>query len=348
MEYKEIKRKKLYDLVWSVPMTTLSKQFNMKSTYLKKICVDFNIPTPTSGYWLKLKHGKLVEKNALYGDFELIINLETSNNVQRKSLIKVPSKLLNPHEMVVIAKKDLLNKEGSHWHRAKGMVTTSKGVLNITVTPKLVLRALIFMDTFIKLAMQRGHTISYKVHYGTIISVYGIDSPIYLREKNKRVIEKDNSLWKDTVLVPIGMLAFKRDDYPSKEWHDSKNIKLEDKIPSILKYFEEKAIQEKVDDIKRELRREEQERQQKIEDDIKEVRENEIKKLNQLLEDAERFRKAKRLRTYINAKRENARKNNYPETSLVDWLEWANAKAEWLDPITSKKDPILGDYIDFK
>ena len=46
MEHKEITRKQLYDLVWSIPMVTLSKQFNVKSTYLKKSCIDFIIPTP--------------------------------------------------------------------------------------------------------------------------------------------------------------------------------------------------------------------------------------------------------------------------------------------------------------
>src|SRR5690606_13465667 len=122
-------------------------------------------------------------------------------------ILKVPKKLSKPDDLVTIAKKDLLGKEISHWHRAKGMVTTSKGILNITVTPKLVSRALIFMDTFIKLAKQRGHTISHKEHYGTIITVYGIESTIYLREKSKRIIIKNNGLWNETELVPIGELV---------------------------------------------------------------------------------------------------------------------------------------------
>ncbi|MFD0990479.1 hypothetical protein ACFQ1R_10255 [Mariniflexile jejuense] len=228
------------------------------------------------------------------------------------------------------------------------MVTTSEGVLNITVTPKLVTRALIFMDTFIKLAKQRGHNISFKAHYGTIISVYGIDSIIYLREKNKRIITKNNGSWKETELVPIGELVFKRDDYPRREWSDSKKVKLEAKIPDIMQYFEEQAMQERANDIERELRREEQQRQQKIEEEIKQIRKNEIEKLNQLLEDSTPYRKAVQLRTFITAKRENALRNNNLDASLEDWIEWAYAKADWLDPVTSRKDDILGDYDDYK
>jgi len=348
MEYKEITRKQLYDFVWSVPMTTLSKQFNVKSADLKKLCIGFDIPTPNNGYWSKLKHGKNIEKSVLQGDFNIVIKLDVLKEAINKPMFNVPEKLLKPVDLVVLAKKDLSGKELSHWHRVQGMVTTSEGVLNITVTPKLVSRALIFMDTFIKLAKQHGHSISFKAHYGTIISVYGVDSTIFLREKNKRIITKNNGSWNETELVPIGELVFKRDDYPRKEWSDSKNIKLEAKIPDIMQYFEEQAMQERAYDIERELRRKEQERQQKIEEEIKQITTNEIEKFNLLHEDSTRYRKAEQLRVFINAKRENAIRNNYLDTSLENWIEWVNAKADWLDPITSKKDSILGDYEDYK
>ncbi|WP_111308678.1 hypothetical protein [Confluentibacter sediminis] len=348
MEYKEITRKQLYDLVWSAPMITLSKQLNVNSAYLKKLCVDFDIPTPSIGYWSKLKHGKNTEKSLLQGDFNIAIKLDVVKKAINKIALKVPEKLLKPDELVAIAKKDLSGKEISHWHRAKGMVTTSKGVLNITVTPKLVTRALIFMDIFIKLAKERGFKIWFKNYYGTVISIQGIDSPIYLREKNKRVVVKNNSGWNETKLVPIGELVLKRDDYPRMEWHDSKNIKLEAKIPDILKYFEEQAIKEKADEIKREIRRKEQERQQKIEDDIKQLRENEIEKFNHFYENTKRYRKAVNLRAFVNAKKEYAIKTNTLDKAIENWIEWANAKADWLDPIISKKDDILGDYDDYK
>ncbi|PKQ45966.1 hypothetical protein [Confluentibacter flavum] len=348
MNYKEITRKKLYDFVWSIPKTTLSKQLNVKASHIKKVCIDFDIPTPKNGYWSKLKHGKKIEKSLLQGDFNKVIKLEINKQAKSKPILKVPKKLSKPDDLVTIAKKDLSGKEISHWHRAKGMVTTSKGILNITVTPKLVSRSLIFMDTFIKLAKQRGHTISHKEHYGTIITVYGIESTIYLREKSKRIIIKNNGLWNETELVPIGELVFKRDDYPDKEWYDSKKVKLEAKIPDIIQYFEEQAMQERANDIERELRREQQQRQQKIEEEIKQIRKNEIEKFNRLHEDSSRYRKAEQIRAFINAKRENAIRNNYLDASLENWIEWAKAKADWLDPIISKKDDTLGEYDDYK
>ncbi|MBP0902933.1 hypothetical protein ACFSKN_07930 [Mariniflexile gromovii] len=125
-------------------------------------------------------------------------------------------------------------------------------------------------------------------------------------------------------------------------------MKLEAKIPDIMQYFEEQAMQERANDIERELRRAEQQRQQQIEEEIKQIRKNEIEKFNQLLENSTRYRKAEELRAFITAKRENALRNNNLDASLENWIEWANAKADWLDPIISKKDESLGEYDDYK
>ncbi|MFD0990478.1 hypothetical protein ACFQ1R_10250 [Mariniflexile jejuense] len=120
MEYKKITRKQLYNLVWSTPITTLSKQFNVKSSNIKKSCLDFDIPTPQNGYWSKLKHGKKVEKSLLKNDFDLVIKLDLIKDATSTLVFKVPQKLLKPDDLVALAKKDLSGKEISHWHRRKG------------------------------------------------------------------------------------------------------------------------------------------------------------------------------------------------------------------------------------
>lgn len=347
MEHTVLTRKHLFDLVWSSPMIKLSEQLDIKSASINKLCAEFNIPMPIVGYWSKLRHGKKMEKPVLKGDFNKVIDLKIIKEVKIRHELKVPGKLLKPDELVIKAKKDLSGKEISHWHTAKGMVTTSKGVLNITVTPKLVKRALIFMDLFIKLAKKRGFKIWFKDYYGTVISIYGIDSPIYLREKNKRIIVKNNNGWNETELIPIGELVFKRDDYPRKEWSDTKNIKLENKIPDIIKYLEEQAIKERDYNIELERRRKERKRQEKIEEDIREIRNNEIKKFNSLYENFNRHRKANDLRAFVNAKKNYAIKTNATDKVLENWIEWAYEKADWIDPIISRKDKILGYYEDY-
>jgi len=58
-------RKELYDLVWSEPMLSLSKKYNITGTGLAKACQKANIPVPERGYWNKLKAGKKASKTPL-------------------------------------------------------------------------------------------------------------------------------------------------------------------------------------------------------------------------------------------------------------------------------------------
>jgi hypothetical protein len=66
----KLTRKELYDLVWSEPMTTICKRFEISDNGLRKHCKLMNIPTPHNGYWAKLQYGKEVEKTPLPNDYE--------------------------------------------------------------------------------------------------------------------------------------------------------------------------------------------------------------------------------------------------------------------------------------
>ncbi|MTD93913.1 hypothetical protein GIW81_06135 [Hyphomicrobium sp. xq] len=49
-----VSRQELYELVWSSPMTTVAKQFEVSSSYLARVCAALNVPRPGRGYWAKL------------------------------------------------------------------------------------------------------------------------------------------------------------------------------------------------------------------------------------------------------------------------------------------------------
>ena len=48
-----IGRKKLYEKVWSFPLTQLCKEYNLSDNGLRKVCIKHNIPLPVAGYWSK-------------------------------------------------------------------------------------------------------------------------------------------------------------------------------------------------------------------------------------------------------------------------------------------------------
>lgn len=51
-------REEMYDLVWSVPMRTLARQFGISDVALRKRCQKAAVPTPPAGYWTQLRIGK--------------------------------------------------------------------------------------------------------------------------------------------------------------------------------------------------------------------------------------------------------------------------------------------------
>src|SRR5262249_53158606 len=60
-----MKRAALYALVWERPVTQVARSFGMSDVGLRKLCAKHGIPTPPSGYWTKLAHGKQVIQTPL-------------------------------------------------------------------------------------------------------------------------------------------------------------------------------------------------------------------------------------------------------------------------------------------
>ena len=49
------------------------------------------------------------------------------------------------------------------------------------------------------------------------------------------------------------------------------------------------------------------------------------------------------IRKYVEAKKEKAQNENTLDQETQEWINWANDKADWLDPLINKPDEILDD-----
>lgn len=59
-------RQKLFDEVWTTPVTTLAKSYGLSDVGLRKICIALDVPLPPRGHWQKLAAGKSIPKPALH------------------------------------------------------------------------------------------------------------------------------------------------------------------------------------------------------------------------------------------------------------------------------------------
>ena len=362
MENTILTRQELYDLVWENPLSKLAKKYNLSDNGLRKICKKLDIPLPKNGYWQKIQYNKKVSKEKLpvNNAVETSITLKFSDNAETiingienelnqltkeikselKETIIFPEKLTRPNQLIIDAKNDLKIKEPSYYYNIKGLLNTSTGILNITVAPQNVKRALLFMDIFIKAVQKRGHNVITKE--GTKVEIDTVQLSIGLRERLKRTVVKGKH-WDSTELNPSGILSLRLDAYPAVEWTDTNTTKLEDKIPNIIAKLELQAVLEKKEAIEREIRHIEYERQRKIEQDFKARKEQEIIKTKKLFSDAEKFDKATLYRNYIVATEQKAIQENNLTEELKEWVKWANEKADWFDPFTNKEDELHND-----
>ena len=362
MENTTLTRQELYDLVWENPLSKLAKKYNLSDNGLRKVCKKLDIPLPKNGYWQKIQYNKKVNKEKLSvnsivensitlkfrDNSETIINgIESELNQLTKEIkselketIIFPEKLTRPLQLISDAKNDLKTKEPSYYHNIKGLLNTSPGVLNITVAPQSVKRALLFMDIFIKAIQKRGHQIILKE--GTKVVIDDVLLDIGVRERLKRTIVKGTH-WDTTELNPSNILSLRLDTYPPVEWTDTNTSKLEDKIPNIIAKLELQAVKEKKQAIEREIRHLEYERQRKIEQEFKARKEQEIIKTKKLFSDAEKFDKATIYRNFIAATEQKAIKENNLTDEIKEWIKWAKEKADWFDPFTNKEDELLND-----
>jgi len=364
-ESKKISRQELYDLVWSKPMTTLAKEYKISDNGLRKICKKLDIPLPQLGHWQKLQYGKKVKTIPLPKKFtgEEIITLnerkeenDYGNNVisEYHKLLKqitadssltfnVPDRLVNPDKLIIEAKNDFDSRKHEKYAVYRGIMSTSSGIVSVSVAPKNINRALRIMDKIIKLLKLRGHNVIVKENT-TYAVVKGEEIKIRLREKLKKVVTKHEKYsWNNTEYITSDILSFKIDEYPEKEFNDSSNQMLEEQLPKILTKLELVSEKLKKDREERENWQREYRKKLEAEEAIKKRKITEIENFKKLLRESERCKKAVDLRNYIKQIENNAIRDNNLSEELINWINWANNKADWYDPITRKTDELLNE-----
>jgi len=357
MNQVKLTREELYQLVWSQSMVSLAKKFQISDNGLRKTCIRWNIPLPNAGHWVKLQFGKKVQKKPLParlgGGNEIILVQRSENDTTDPALsalanrteeikkdkrlnLDTPAKLISPHNLIIEVRDALRSDKPGRQYNYIGVVFSRKAI-DIRVSPQLINRALLFLDTLIKALIARGHEVSTRNDFAYAI-VNGQDFKICIKEKMKKVVIKDG--WDRTELHPTGMLTFTIDHFTIREWKDGKHP-LEYYIPQIIAKLEIAS-----DEINKEHERQrlhfealrEKERLAKAEIEKKVA---ELKRFKNLLKDSKRWNKANLLRQYIDAV-ENYSAANSQIGDIQDWLNWARKKADWYDPLINGKDDLLG------
>ena len=357
-------RQALYELVWSEPVTTIIKRYNIKYSGFRKICVDMAIPLPKAGHWEKIRASKIVPIEPLPSDYkgklevvltparndeentELTISPDAllQKEIERKfsSQLKVPGRLKDPDKLIAAAQTTLEMQKPSAYGNDKGLVTCQYNGLDISVSSKNIGRALRFMDTLIKLLRLRGHEIIVR-NRETYAVIEGQEIQITLREKLKRTMVPTKYSWSEAEYSLTGVLAFRMHIFlHDVEWKDGR-IPLEDQLAKILAKMEFRAKEHKERKLVWKKEREEEEELERLKREYEGRKVTELSNFKGLLRESRHWHDLVMLRNYIDAVETHATNNDQLDGDRKKWIDWARKKIEWYDPFLQGDDELLKD-----
>lgn len=280
---------------------------------------------------------------------------ETCSQIQVKSQLRNPDKLITEHkeEAVYRKKRDRALQQASfnthYYNITKNKYRDNKAMLPIYVSEANMNRAYRILDALINaIDGMEGYT-SVSQESGKDKAYFVLMRTYFNFEMSEEKCKKRRSSDEGEAPPPL-VLSLQAENwcyssiqYPL-EYKDSESGPLEEQVGKIILEMFQTAnkilIEEKLIDRQREREIEESRRQRRLEL----MRKGELEEVELLQLAASDWEKAQRIRNfadYMEAKTNEVVDEGEKE-KLLKWLEWARDKADWLDPLTNKEDELLG------
>ena len=375
-----VSREALYEEVWSDPATVVAPRYGLSDVGLLKACKKLRIPVPGRGYWAKVKADRPTQKSPLpalaagaktagptpLSEEEAALRARVQDALlqtrQSQPPISVPSELVDPHALVRAAAARLRQRDG--WDHPAGVRSAPKEVLDIQVTRNSLDRALRLMDTLLKALEPSAFTAQVDAAKGQTLLVGGSTTlPISIVEQVTRTSHtptraevRARDRYYDSIRTaargeypdipqfdwhPTGRLTLTVGAWPSRKWNDTERSLIDARLGGIVATIVGLAKEKRA-------KEDEQERHQRAYEEALarheaqvRARNHEHRKLRSLFRDASRFQRANRLREFIAAVENRARQDGELTSEKEQWIAWASAKADWVDPLVGRRDPIL-------
>ena len=161
-------REKLYEEVWTRPVTQLAKQVGVSDVALAKICRKLNVPVPARGYWARVAAGYSPKRPALPTATATTPQSHVFRRCQAPEgaiaptiteddapSVTVAPTLEDPHRLIRTSRAYLQRAAKEYDSR----VRPTTQVLDIAVGETTLDRALRVMDALLKAVEERGHRV---------------------------------------------------------------------------------------------------------------------------------------------------------------------------------------------
>ena len=338
-------------MVWSRPMTAVAKELGFSGAAVAKWCERMGVPRPGRGYWARVASGARVKRPSLPpAGWETPASVTLApprkpeacepaeeTDLVREALCRLPESILVParatrsHPLVERARTVLRAGRVDHSGRLRNRMEEH---LAVSVTPSLLSRALRIMDALIKALARQGWNVSVsRSPWGTNactteVAILGESIRFTLTERRLH--------------GSIPRLEFEIHSYTGelqRVWRDDRRGSLEAHLADFVRGLVRVADLER----RRTLERAEEER---LRQEVLRARDEEQRRqrlerarFKSLESAAVNWRRAARLRAFLDAL-ETAHAQAGPLTpELVEWLAWARDQATRIDPFSDPRFP---------
>jgi hypothetical protein len=176
--HQDFEREKLYEEIWSEPVSKVSKRYEISDVGLRKICVSLDIPVPPRGYWEKLAAGKAVKKPSLPAtkgattyrrsvfknpqDDELSLRTQAriDEDAARAPDVPTVSMRTSIDECLPLVKRMAKKLEGKHRDSRAWPYCDGAGLMRVAVSQQNSLRALLVLNMLLETLTGAGYTLS--------------------------------------------------------------------------------------------------------------------------------------------------------------------------------------------
>lgn len=365
-----VSREQLYALVWETPMSRLSEQFWLSGNGLAKICRRLDVPYPPRGWWAKKAAGHKVRQVPLLSpkpgtpDIVRIVPRERSPADRGTELarfretvggIAVPERLGRAHPVIARWRAERQRQREQGARERDPWMRRALVVPDFTEAEKRCHRAL---HALLNALEKAGATIADADKKGHVfVTVAGERIELEIREKLKQVkrpLNDDEKRWYSdhdrlvTELVGTGRLHVVIHTWTGRgfrrEWLESERHPIDRMLPDVAATLlalgphlaEERRKREEQARIAEERRREAEEARRRARRDA-----NRWRRLVEFAGAAEEVRQVRALVLRLRAKGSTV--EEVGGRSVADWLDWAEARANALDPLERGAAALFAD-----
>jgi hypothetical protein len=247
--------------------------------------------------------------------------------------LNFPKRLLNPH-YITKNTQSLVLDNGKFWRDRKTFYISYYG------NKAFAYRILLLTEFLVRFLEFNNYIFKIDRNGDIYCDIKGIEIHFSFRQAMKRVLDNSGTYESykkeetDKIVFQMYQHSYKR-----KEWADTPNIKLEDKMLHIIAYTELYCECELENIIRREAYHKQMEIKKKEEDEIKRLRQLEEQKLSQLITNSEKWDQNEKLLNYLTKRKEFLIENNLYTNEEKEYFEWG------LNVIDKNKSDLLSQKI---